>query len=81
MTNAAVILAKEFGRVSNVIVRPYTKVDNCDVKKINCILERFPACNEKPIFDRYWIVDSGRETYALLGEVDSKCYFIIFWKK
>lgn len=83
MTNAAVILAKEFGRVSNVMVRPYNNktIVNCDIKKINYFLERFPTCNEKPIFDRYWVVDSGRETYALLGEADSKCYFIIFWKK
>ena len=82
MTNAAVILAKEFGRMSRVRVLPYAKYwaqTAYDIRRIVDLLENFATCKMKSIFDRYWIVDSGRGTYALLGEVDSKCYFIIAW--
>jgi hypothetical protein len=83
MTNAAVILAKEFGRVPRVRILAYQRYwaqTAYDIRRLVYFLEEFPLCKGKPIFDRYWIVESGRGTYALLGEVDSKSYFIIAWK-
>ena len=82
MTNAAIILAKtSMIRVPKMRAVSYHEnlSINPEIKRLIGFVDQFPTCKMKPIFDKFWIVDSGHGTYALLGEHNSKCYFIICW--
>jgi hypothetical protein len=82
MTNAAIILAKLSGlRVAKMKAHSYYEsfLINSEMKRLINFLDACPTCKMKPIFDRFWVIDSGRGTFAMLGEYNSKCHFVIAW--
>lgn len=80
-TNAAIILSKIFNlRDLNVLVKTAQVFSSVPpmVKDLINKLDSFPDAGNRAIFDRYWQVDT-KKGYALLGEREKKCFFIVCW--